>query len=420
MNANDLLLGADQIACRLIRDAIWDGKRCNWTTSDWNNDPQSNTPGYHVSGSTLYDGSSGIGCFLAAAHAELGDRRFADASIAAFRQASSALTNCNAPRPVGFYSGRSGVCAASTEASATLGSDELFAIAEEVGRTLHDPNPELDGFDLVTGSAGAIIGLLHLFRWSNADSYLQSALAHARALLDGAVRSDAGWSWPTPGIVIGDGRNLTGISHGASGIAWALLELDRVASNSSFRSAAQEALRYEDSCFDVVSGNWPDYRRSVGDGQAPKLRFATTWCHGAPGIVLARRRIGALLNETATSSEVVKGMRTTIDAVIAAKRDPSDYSLCHGMFGNLNTIMSASDVGCIDWQSAQAEAEDALSVAVHRHVYCDRPWPCGTSHGLYSPGLMCGVAGIGYFLLRAATRVPVFFPCLPAVPTARP
>src|SRR5205085_438597 len=68
---------------------------------------------------------------------------------------------------------------------------------------------------------------------------------------EGAV----GWDWPYPSC-----GPLTGYSHGAAGIAWALLELAARAGADRFRPAALGAIAYERSLFSAEAGNWPDLR----------------------------------------------------------------------------------------------------------------------------------------------------------------
>jgi lantibiotic biosynthesis protein len=81
---------------------------------------------------------------------------------------------------------------------------------------------------------------------------------------------------------------LTGLAHGGSGYAFALLELYSVAQDPVFLKTGRGAFGYEDELFDSVSGNWPDLRPFNSGNEAS--RFVTAWCHGAAGIGLARLR----------------------------------------------------------------------------------------------------------------------------------
>ena len=75
--------------------------------------------------------------------------------------------------------------------------------------------------------------------------------------LDGAAgrqrrRDDAGWSWNT--LEGHAGRDLTGFSHGVSGIAWALLELYAETGEAKFREGAERGFANERQWFNPEQG----------------------------------------------------------------------------------------------------------------------------------------------------------------------
>src|ERR1044072_5377544 len=59
------LEAADRIWCRLCRDALWSGERCNWL--GWSLVPHKGDwiPAYRAQTFSMYDGSAGIAKFLA-------------------------------------------------------------------------------------------------------------------------------------------------------------------------------------------------------------------------------------------------------------------------------------------------------------------------------------------------------------------
>ena len=56
---------AERIGCRLCRDAVWSNGRCSWL--GWAMEVHAGqwTTAFHALGSNLYEGTSGIGLFLA-------------------------------------------------------------------------------------------------------------------------------------------------------------------------------------------------------------------------------------------------------------------------------------------------------------------------------------------------------------------
>ena len=75
-----------------------------------------------------------------------------------------------------------------------------------------------------------------------------------------------------------------------------------------------------------------------------------------------------------------------------------NHSLCHGDLGNLELLVQAGQ--SLDDPRWMAEALRRASIGldgVQRHG-----WLCGWPLGVETPGLMTGLAGIGYELLRLA------------------
>ena len=94
-------------------------------------------------------------------------------------------------------------------------------------------------------------------------------------------------------------RALTGLSHGAAGMAAALARLAQASGHQSFAEAARRAVADERSVFVNVRGKWPDFR-STSEPNA----FILSWCHGSPGILLSRHVLrGAGLADEQTDGE---------------------------------------------------------------------------------------------------------------------
>ena len=81
-----------------------------------------------------------------------------------------------------------------------------------------------------------------------------------------------------------------------------------------------------------------------------------------------------------------------------------NHSLCHGDLGNLELVREAGRV--LGDAELTAEA-DRLAARILKRIEDEGP-RCGASARTEIPGLMTGLAGIGYGLLRAAwpDRVP--------------
>jgi lantibiotic modifying enzyme len=121
------------------------------------------------------------------------------------------------------------------------------------------------------------------------------------------------------------------------------------------------------------------------------------WCHGAPGIGLARLRAFEILGEPDYRSQAEAALRSTTRSMNASPAQ-ENYSLCHGLGGNSDLLLYANTVlpnaGC--YQIAATAGYRGIELYNRAGI----PWPCGIAGGGFNPSMMLGTAGIGYFFLR--------------------
>jgi len=366
MNPNYLEI-AGRIAARLCRDALWSRGRCNWT-ADFLDD---GSIAHGALGPDLYAGTSGIALFLSRTASVTGERIFRLTADAALRQALEKLPVAGC----GLYSGGLGIHYVAAEMGREI--DENAVIRQAAA--------DRSELDVIGGSAGAIATLLYLRRRTQSARLLEAAIRHGDLLLAEASKEESGWSWRTVEAV----RNLTGFSHGAAGIGWALAELYEVTQEGRFRAAATEAFRYERSCWNPAERNWPDFRGA-------ETEYPVLWCHGAAGIGFSRLRAWQILGDRESLAEALSALATVREDM----GSPANYSLCHGEMGNADLLIHASQVLSDEaWLTpAQAVAEGGFERFERRRV----PWPCGLPGANETPDLMLGLAGIGHFYLRIA------------------
>ncbi|MGA7732491.1 MAG: T3SS effector HopA1 family protein, partial [Chloroflexia bacterium] len=287
------------IATQLVADAVWYGGMCTWLGTEVRGELRGQEAGarreeWVTLGPDLYTGTAGVGLFLAEYAALMGDSAARKTSLGAFRHAFSKAGSIRSEGWLGLYTGWLGIALAAARAGRLLHEDELSHIALDLVRRCASEYHPRHEHDLLAGSAGAVVGCLAL-----------KSLTRERFLLDYAVRLGedllasarlhkriGALSWPAI-----SGRTvapLTGFSHGTAGIGYALLELWHATGDSRFREAGQGAFRYEESWFNPLAGNWPDFRetgptRGKNAGR-DALAYVAYWCHGAPGIALSRLR----------------------------------------------------------------------------------------------------------------------------------
>jgi lantibiotic biosynthesis protein len=371
--SSEFLEAAAALGRRVAAEAIWHGSRCSWVgvsmdaKTAWQ-------PEYRALGGFVYDGTAGIGLFLAELAAATGDATFRRTATGAIRHA---LGRAPATPHEGFHAGSLGIAWAAARAGSLLEEDELAV--PPVVRPLAG-----DEFDVIGGVAGSILARLAL----DEPSSIGDA---GERLLDAATVTPHGWSWPSPGRR--GRRHLCGLSHGAGGIGWALLELFAATRDERFRVAAEGAFAYERSWLHAESGTWPDLRvggARRGAGRAGPAPTAGSWCHGEAGIALIRLRAMELLGGTAYAREAQLALETTRrDLAVALRHEIGDMTLCHGAAGAADALLSGGLIHA---------AVELGHVALERYGATAR-WPSGPIRGT-TPALFRGLSGIGWWYLR--------------------
>lgn len=155
------------------------------------------------------------------------------------------------------------------------------------------------------------------------------------------------------------------------------------------------AFAYERSTKDPYELYWPDLRSNTNGRMA-------AWCHGAPGIGLARAQVLRARPDLATADittdieSVWQQMREwQLDQVSYPGQALSD-SLCHGTIGNILCLRTM--VPFVDDDASQLSC-----LTRHFHDTINRMSRvgivCGVPEGIETPGLMNGLAGVGLGIL---------------------
>ena len=271
----------------------------------------------------------------------------------------------------------------------------LYAVVfTEIGIAMPFMPLWLDGLGLDAGVIGVLLALpiaTRIVATAPLMSLLDRGLGPRRLILLGSLALSLTYA----------------LMPGAAGIGWALARLADATGDERFREAARGALRFERDWFSAEHGNWPDLRESQKREDEPPFLFA--WCHGAPGIGLARVGILPYLDDPALVDEIRVAVRTTL-----AHGFGGSHSLCHGDLGNLELIREAGRA--LGDAALTAEAE-RLAGRILAQVEAVGP-RCGARIRTESLGLMIGLAGIGYGLLRAA--YPLEIPSILLLETPEP
>lgn len=398
MSARDEALEvAHGIGVGLAHEAIWHEGRCNWIGPA--PDPDGRTAfdeRFAALDPYPYEGTSGVALVLGELHAATGDGELRRAALGAARQALRAAGCPGTPR-LGLYDGAMGVAVVAARLARLLGETELADGARGVidGLPLGDPAADRGESDLLTGAAGTALGLLIASRLLGLPELVEVAAGLGERVLDRAER-DGGLSWPSPSAP--SDRNLTGLAHGAAGVAHALLAMAAATGQSRFADAAAGAFDYERAVFDDRVANWPDFRAIASTPGSKEPSFAAFWCHGGPGIALVRMAALAHSDDARLHSEADTGLAVARGAVEAALRHGGgNFSLCHGLAGNAEILLEGNGAG----EDGERLALAVAQLGEERHAGSGE-WPSGLPSSRPAPGLMLGRAGTAHFYLRLA------------------
>ncbi|UUU37070.1 type 2 lanthipeptide synthetase LanM family protein [Streptomyces sp. CA-210063] len=364
------------------------------------------TWGLFPSGSDLYSGTSGIALFLGHLGAITGEP---SATLLARRALTSARTQARewlreqpdtsgSPPPVGAFDGLASVVYALTSLGVLWAERDLLDEAAELVERLPPLISRDLSLDVVHGSAGCLLVLLSLHTVRPSPRTLDVAIRCGERLLATAQPVHRGIAWTT----LDDQPPLGGFSHGTAGITLSLLRLAARSGDNRFHQAALSALDYDRSLFVPDLNNWADLRvfppRSIeadpfDPAAGPPRKSMVAWCHGAPGIGLARLAALDLLADATVREE--------IDIALSATEQygfDMGHSLCHGALGNLELLLTATRI--LD-RSEDHDALERATASVVASIEADG-FLTGVPLGVETPGLMTGLAGIGYELLRLA------------------
>jgi type 2 lantibiotic biosynthesis protein LanM len=390
-----LLARAREVGAWFESMAVRDERYATWIGLDYRNRVWSLGPAPE----DLYAGLPGIALFLGYLGAVAGEERWTALARAALDALLARFDGEGAgPASVGAFIGWGGIVYTLAHLGAVWRDANLLAAAERLAERIPPLLATDEDLDVIGGSSGAILGLLALHRATGSRRALEIAILCGERLLSRAHAAGPGLGWLTR---LATERPQIGFSHGNAGIGLALVELGAATVDARFNAAGLAAFAWERAAF------WPELRRwRGGGGEVPpplESTVAMAWCYGAPGVGLARlaalRHAGDEEAKGVLEAEMRDAVRWTADEGFG-----QNHCLCHGDLGNLDFLLEAN--GWLD-EPALAERIRDRTQAVLASIERDG-FLCGTRGGVEAPGLMNGLAGIGYGLLRRVSpkRVP--------------
>lgn len=412
-----LLDEARRIGDRLLAEAENDENGMHWKTMTM--DINHNIS--FIKSETIYSGVSGIVLFFLELFKQTQNKRYMDAAVESLKWVVNSCKK-NPSDDYAFFTGRMGASYTLLQMHKFTREKNYLENAIALARPCKDT---LEGFskvdDLINGTSGTILGLIHLHAATGEKWILESIDCFIRHLVDRSNHGPVGLYWDrSPQQISG----LCGFSHGAAGIGFVFLELGRYFQNKALYFITRQAFLYESYFFNQAKKhkNWPDLRKGIysdDDYQKHQKAFLegnmdfftrggdiNAWCHGAAGIGLSRLRAFQLLKAPIYKNDVQIAVDKTILTDIESSNPDPLFILCHGSGGNAELFICA-----YQFLRDKKYLSLAEKIAGNTLTYHEK-------HNHYLPGyrasdakedrsLFMGNAGIGYFLLRLANPLHV-------------
>ena len=428
VDRQELIQEAEIIYEELMADRIQapDGDY-SWMTSQYN----AKTGGSRVGlmSSALYDGLLGIAVFTGALYQITGKSEYKKTSDHCINKTIEDLEFLlpvmeRYQFPLGYSSGVGGYIAGLSAVVQYTDNQKAEEIVERIllriNNTMISSDPLLD---VLGGTAGLVVALTK--NWDGSGEFSKGGLIGnpkyeypVRQILEwcGRYLLERRTQQTEEGYLIWNSKDssqpLTGLGHGMSGIALALMKIYRVIGGSEYLEAAQEAVAYETSVFSEHACNWPDFRKpqqtsdpsgversALPKQNEPVYRFMSGYCSGAPGVGLSRL---SMLSAEAGDHEFLESLRKDISRtgrfIKEYSKEPRDH-LCCGRTAGIDFLIEES-LASEDKSSlnrAKGMMKMLLDDKKERGRFCIL-----NSDGkyLYNPTLFQGTAGIAYEMLR--------------------
>jgi class II lanthipeptide synthase len=324
-----------------------------------------------VVGFDLYDGLAGIALFLGRLAVRTGRGRYRRMTEAAIREALAIFRRLgDGGATPGGFEGSGGLAYALALLGDWLDRPDWRRKSVALIISQSERAAQSRQIDLISGRAGFLASGVAVSKITGERSLLENLRPCAENLM--TLPSDLA---PLP--------KDAGLAHGRAGIGLARLRWVEV----SGVSGRKDALAYLTGDMKIRTNV-----RSKRDGRA-----MIAWCRGAVGTALAASRLH-LLERTAAATIV-----GAITQRVAGIRGDYALCLCHGLFGLMEFLDEAARTDVPGAKAAlHAIRREALSRVMKGEFCSDH------AHRLEAPGLMKGLAGTGYALLRLLEhdRVP--------------
>lgn len=232
-------------------------------------------------------------------------------------------------------------------------------------------------YDYLDGNAGVIILAADLYELTGNNYYKEVAVEIEKILWTKRIQMERGCGWTTASLQI----PLAGLAHGNSGFLVAYARMMYITGANSYEKKIMQLLEYEKTLYSEKEKNWIDLRPN-------SAKTMNAWCHGAPGILLARMELSKVMS----SKQIEQDIRLAAETLFMQK--PGNHvCICHGIIGNLlimHTYLEQHD------DKIYRQKYENLK---HNFLTNFSEYESKIPYEILNPALMNGICGIGLGLL---------------------
>ncbi|RMC46731.1 type 2 lanthipeptide synthetase LanM family protein [Lactobacillus sp. ESL0230] len=367
----------DQISAILER-IISNGIRYK-NTINWKNIKISENNNWIIGPSdfSLYDGITGIGITFAVAYSLTDNNKYLDVLNKCLKEIDSLEKQIDEDfKNYSMFNGIGSLIYFYFYLYSLLHEEKYFKKGIFYLKSLQKNIDSITNLDFIDGASGVLAVLCELEN-NFPDLDLNKSI---NSIIDKIVENwDNKEAWKSD---IDPDHHLNGMSHGISGIIYALYKARNFSKNPNLDLMIEKAIQIENN--GIEDKNWIDLR-SRANRIEKGFPDPVHWCHGAPGIGLSRIILNKVF-DTKQDTELAK--LGTLEKGIGG----SDC-LCHGSLGNL-------DLFVLDYLTNNNLQSLDIARKIATDLCSKKDWVSGIPQKITVFGMMTGLSGMAYELMR--------------------
>lgn len=347
-------------------------------------------------GMYLYDGISGIALLLGEYLKYFQDEKAKNIFELAVKRMcvytreleTGQVKSCNIR--TGVFDGESSVVYTFLLLYEITGEKKYLDHAEKHFAAIKKYLPQDENYDLLSGNAGAAIAALKLYQIKKecaepAEEYLTVAVEIEKNLWKHRQIMENGCGWKLSCVE----RPLAGMAHGNSGFLMVYAALYQITGNREYLKKINALCDYENSLYSEEKENWLDLRSPEDE-----KKVMNAWCHGAPGILLARLELEKIRENHDTEED----MKRASHSLFCGNED-GKICICHGLAGRILIMKKYLE------QHKNPEFRKIYNQKIRELIFMMEQEDNLNASETRNPAFMNGISGVAYALLKIYTEM---------------